>query len=104
MDEMSFMILKIVVSVCAALISAFVIPYLRKLSQNKNLEEILTAVDVAVKAAEQTIKGDGKGAEKKDLAIKQATNWLKNKGIKIDPNQLDALIESAVYALNTKEI
>ena len=100
MNEITYTILKIVVSVCAALLSAYAIPYLRRLAQDKKLDDIMTAVHTAVSAAEQTVKGDRKGAEKKQMALSYVSDWLTAHSIKITPAQLDGLIESAVYAMN----
>lgn len=101
MSEISFMILKIVVSICAALISVYAVPYLKRLADDKKVSDILTAVETAVHAAEQTIKGDGKGEEKKKMAIEYASSWLNNHGVKITDKQLDGLIEAAVYELKS---
>ena len=100
MNEITFNILKIVVSVSAALISAFVIPLLKqKIAEIKD-RRLLEAVVIAVKAAEQTIKGSGTGHIKKDEVITFVTKWLFSQGISITEEQLDNLIECAVYELN----
>lgn len=52
---------------------------------------------IAVSAAEQVFKGPGRGAEKK----KYVEEWLTDHGMTVDDEKLDALIESAVYALKT---
>ena len=51
---------------------------------------------IAVSAAEQIFKGSGRGEEKKQYVIA----WLKERGFTVDENELDALIEAAVYELN----
>ena len=58
------------------------------------------AVDIAVKAAEQTgLIGEVKvkGADKKRYAIAVAETWLKAQGIKVDAFALSAAIEAAVF-------
>ena len=100
MDEMTFTLLKIVVSVCASLITVFAIPYLRRLTQNEKTSGICEAIQVAVSAAEQTITGSGKGKDKKEMALQYVTEWMNKHGVKISPEQLDGLIEAAVYGLN----
>lgn len=99
MNDLSFTILKIVVSACSALITVFVVPYLRRLAENEKLTEIMKAVNVAVSAAEQTIKGSGKGAEKKHQVIEFMLDWMHSRGISFDAEQIDGLIEAAVYGL-----
>ena len=103
MSEITFTILKIVVSVVAALISAFVIPLLKEKLQDIRYKRVLEMVKVGVRAAEQTIKGSGQGAVKKDEVINFVTVWMLQQGIEITEDQLDQLIEAAVYALNNKE-
>lgn len=59
-------------------------------------KEINAWVKIAVAAAEQIYVGSGRGEEKKAYVI----DWLRNHGITVDEEKLDALIEAAVYELN----
>jgi len=103
MNEITFNILKIVVSVSAALISAYVIPLLKqKIAEIKD-RRLLDAVKMAVRAAEQTIKGSGTGHLKKEEVIAFVTKWMISHGILITEEQLDQLIEAAVFSMNNKE-
>ena len=63
-------------------------------------KEINAWVKIAVSAAEQIYTGSGRGEEKKEYVI----NWLREHGITVDEAKLDALIEAAVYELNTNGI
>ena len=99
MNDVTFQILKIVVSVCFCLITLYVIPYVNRLVQNEKLEEIIKVVNVAVKAAEQTM-GSGNGPIKKDMALEYAREWLNSHAIHISGEQLNGLIEAAVYGMN----
>lgn len=102
MNEITFNILKIVVSISAALISAYVIPLLKqKIAESKD-RRLLEMVEIAVRAAEQTIKGSGTGALKKEEVIGDVTKWMVSHGILITEEQLDNLIEAAVFELNKK--
>jgi len=102
MNEITFNILKIVISVSAALISAYVIPLLKaKIAESRD-RRLLEMVELAVKAAEQTIKGAGTGALKKEEVITFVTKWMVSHGIMISEEQLDQLIEAAVYAMNNQ--
>lgn len=56
-------------------------------------------VALAVRAAEQTITGQGQGAVKKAEVIKFVSEWLYGKGINITEDELDQLIEAAVYSM-----
>ena len=52
-------------------------------------------VKIAVAAAEQIYVGSGRGVEKKAHVLA----FLKNKGVTLDVESVDAMIESAVYEL-----
>ena len=98
MSEITFIILKIVVSVCAALITAYAIPYIKTVSSDKKYKNLVDMVTVAVLAAEQTI-GAGQGAAKKSEVIDFVTRWMEDHGIYISQEQLSQLIEAAVYQM-----
>ncbi len=99
MDNVTMMILKLVISVCAALITAYAVPYLKTLKNDTRYERMLDMVALAVRAAEQTITGSGQGAVKKAEVIKFVSEWLYGKGINITEDELDQLIEAAVYSM-----
>ena len=99
MDNVTMMILKLVISVCAALITAYAVPYLKTLKNDARYERMLDMVALAVRAAEQTITGQGQGAVKKAEVIKFVSEWLYGKGINITEDELDQLIEAAVYSM-----
>lgn len=79
---------------------------LRKLrDKNPELGEILTNISkAAVNAAEQSIVGTGLGKQKKEYAINVVTKYLKEKGLDIDLDIIDAMIESQVRQMNSFEI
>lgn len=99
MNELTFDLLKIVISVCAAIITVYAVPYLKTLKEDRRYSQILEMVDVAVRAAEQTIKGAGKGVEKKEKVENIIYAWLMERGIEISTEQINQLIECAVYQL-----
>lgn len=97
MDEVSFSILKIVVSVSVALITAFLIPYLKTKINRETQERITEVVSVAVKAAEQTMQG---GQIKKEAVMDYVTRWAAVHNIKITKEQIEQLLESSVFVMN----
>ena len=99
MNELTFNILKIVVSICAALISIYVIPLLKEKLNDSKYQRLLEMVEIAVRAAEQTI-GAGHGSVKKDEVITFVTKWMVEHGVKITEEQLDQLIEACVFNMN----
>ena len=75
-------------------------PYIKSKTTAEQQKEINAWVKIAVSAAEQIYTGSGRGEEKKEYVI----NWLREHGITVDEAKLDALIEAAVYELNTNGI
>ena len=92
-------ILSTVIALIIALISTFLIPWLKNKVDAEKFEQIKEWTRVAVQAAEMIYKGVGKGEEKKTFVI----NYLNSKGFKVDTATIDALIESAVLDLNRSE-
>lgn len=84
-----------IIALIAAVISAFVIPYVKSKTDAAKLEKITLWVTIAVEAAEQLYAGSGRGAEKKAYVV----NFLNSKGYTLDPDSLDKLIEAAVFNL-----
>ena len=103
MNEVSFLVLKIVLAVVASLITTYLIPILKEILDGMKDRKLANAIEKAVKAAEQTIKGSGQGTAKKEDVLQSMQEWLEKKGIQITEKQLDQLIEAAVYAMNHPE-
>ena len=99
MNDLTFNILKIVIAVATVFVSAYVIPLLREKLHDSKYQRLLEMVEIAVRAAEQTIKGSKQGPYKKDEVVKFVTDWMIAHGISITQDQLDQLIECAVYNL-----
>lgn len=79
-----------------ALITTFLIPFIKEKVDANKLAKIKDWVKIAVQAAEQIYIGTGLGEKKKEHVL----NFLKEKGYTIDPDKIDNLIESAVFELN----
>ena len=80
----------------AAVITTFVVPYIKSRTTASQQSQINGWVKIAVAAVEQTCR-DAKGAEKK----KRVLGWLYQHGIVVDEDQVDAMIEAAVYELKS---
>ncbi len=91
-------IIEAVFALIAVVVSAIIIPYIKSKTASQQQEELNAWVKIAVAAAEQIFTGSGKGAEKKQYVLE----WLHNHNITVDESKLDAMIESAVYALKTE--
>lgn len=96
MDEILFEVLKCVVIVVCLLITRYVIPYLKQTIEKQQNEVLNTLVQIAVRYAEQCYDT---GKEKKEIVTEFLKAQLQAKNISISDEQLNALIESAVYTL-----
>ena len=85
-----------VIALAAAVVAAFVVPWIKSKNTAAQREEIDAWVRIAVTAAEQIYKETGKGKEKKAYVLK----FLEEKNLKIDEESVDLMIESAVKNMN----
>lgn len=88
-------IINAAIMLISALITAFVIPWLKGKIEAQKLEKIKNWVTIAVTAAEQIYNESGMGTKKKEYVL----NFLQQKGYTLDPEKIDAMIEAAVYGL-----
>ena len=84
-----------VLTVLFALVTLYVIPWIKSRVTAEELADIIKWVKIAVQAAEMIYKESGMGKAKKDYVL----TFLADKGIKYDERQIDSLIESAVLEL-----
>ena len=88
-------VLQAIVGLCAAIITTFVVPYIKSKTTTEQQTQINECVRIAVTAAEQVYEGPGQGDRKKAYVL----TWLAGHGIAVDEDKLDAMIEAAVYEL-----
>lgn len=100
MDELLLKILELVVTISTLILVRYVVPYVKAKIGATQLETIEKKVKEAVDAAEQMIKTEKAGAQKKELVVDYITNFLIRKGIEITAEDLDILIEAAVGVMN----
>ncbi len=93
-------IINAVVALVAAVISVFVIPYVKSKTTAQQREELVAWAKIAVSAAEQIYKGEQRGAEKKQYVL----NFLAKNGFSVDEEAVNAAIEAAVKQLNSAGI
>jgi LL-H family phage holin len=86
------------ISLATALITTFLIPYIKSKTNSEEISKYLSFVKIAVQAAEQIYTGSGRGAEKKEYVV----NYLESQGIKLDTETLNNMIESAVNELKVE--
>ena len=88
-------VLRAIITLLVSIITVFVIPILKEKWGENKLQEISKWVAIAVQAAEQIFDGPGRGEQKKQYVI----DFLNSKGFSIDTDEINNLIESAVYNL-----
>ena len=90
-------IIECVIALIGALVSAFLIPYLKAQMTQDKRARLSFWLKVAVEAAEQLF-GSKTGQQKRDYVI----TFLLSKGLVFDVDEVTALIESEVYKLTKK--
>ena len=100
MNDVTFLILKCVLSIAVALITAYLIPYIKSKTSTETQNMVADVVSVAVKAAEQTME---QGKVKKEAVMDYVMNWLALHNVKMSSAQVDQLIECIVYELKREK-
>lgn len=88
-------VINAVIALAAALITTFVIPWLRRKTTAEDRAEMLKWVEIAVAAAQQ-LYHQLDGAKRKEYVL----NFLTGKGYTMEGPELDAAIEAAVLRLH----
>ena len=84
-----------VIALAAACVSVFVIPWLKRKTDEQEREELLRWVEIAVAAAQQ-LHHEKAGAERKAYVL----DFLESKGYSVDTAEIDSAIEAAVLKLH----
>jgi len=84
-----------VIALLAALITAFVIPWLKRKTSAQEREDLLRWVEIAVAAAEQMWDSTQGEAKKKAVLA-----FLREKGFIFSESEIDSAIEAAVLKLH----
>jgi hypothetical protein len=84
-----------IITLAVALVTAFLIPYIKEKISEERYIELQTWVNVAVESAEMIYTGTGRGAEKKQYVL----DFLDKKGYIIDFDSVEAMLEAAVHGL-----
>ena len=88
-------VLVALIALCAALLTAFVIPWLRTKTSTQQLTELMYWVEIAVAAAQQ-IYYTADGPDRLEYALR----LLKEKGYDVDSNEVRDAVEAAVLKLH----
>lgn len=99
MKEITFEILKLVIMILTAVVTRYVIPWLKQKTQNETFQAVIDWTMQAVLAAEQTYSAQT-GAERKAIVTAFIKKILTAKNISLSDEEIDMLIESAVRQMN----
>lgn len=88
-------IVELVLKLAILCVTLFLVPYVRSKTTEGQRQKIKLYVRMAVQAAEMLFKESGSGQQKKEYVIQ----YLAEKGFKLDGDELDVYIESAVLEL-----
>lgn len=107
MNNMVFNVLMALIVALIGVITKTLLPYLsaKKEEATAKLRQTRWAwaadiIDAVVRAVEQTVSDEIHGEGKKDIAVKYIETLLAQNGIELSHEQIDALIEAAVQAMN----
>lgn len=103
MIDITTVIETIIILICS-IITAFVIPYIKKKITNEQFDFLNKIIKTAVYAAEVLIKGEGKGDEKRNYVINYVKSVCEEHGITYDPNQVRQIIEMSWLELSQEVI
>ena len=92
-------IVNAVIALIAAIITTFLIPWIKSKIDAAKLAQIVEWVGIAVRAAEQIYNESGMGEKKKQYVL----DFLADKGFTLDPSSINAMIEAAVKNLNIEQ-
>lgn len=92
-------IVNAVIALIAAIITTFLIPWIKSKIDAAKLAQIVEWIGIAVRAAEQIYNESGMGEKKKQYVL----DFLADKGFTLDPNSINAMIEAAVKNLNIEQ-
>ena len=103
MNEITFTALRLLTMILMAVLSAYVIPWVKARIGNERLEQISQWAALAVSWAEQIVDKTGAGTDKKIMVESFMKDLLASKGLVLTDKQIDILIESAVRQMHTSE-
>ena len=99
MDERLFNVILALIPVLGAIVTYFVVPYIKTVIGNEKLAQYKEWVALAVKCAEMIFTEKGMGSSKKEYVVNFLNDLLNSKKVVITEEQLNVLIEAAVLEL-----
>lgn len=102
MDNRLFEVILALIPVLGAIITYFIIPYIKTNMDSAKLAQYKEWATLAVKSAEMLWRETGHGEDKKTYVVNFLTDMFNSRKIAITEEQMNVLIESAVKEM--KEI
>ena len=102
MNENLFNVILTIIPVIGAIITYFIVPFIKSSITEKQLSQYKEWAKLAVKTAEMLWKESGRGEDKKEYVVKFLNDMFNKNKVVITEEQINILIESAVKEM--KEI
>lgn len=99
-----FQVILALIPVLGAIVTYFVVPFLKTKISNEQLIQYKEWAIMAVKAAEMLWTESGKGADKKAYVVDYLNNLFNKNKVVITEEQIGILIEAAVQELNKNKV
>lgn len=93
-------VISAVIALIAAVITGFLLPYIKGKISKQQYDKLIEAVRIAVAAAEQLFSSPQSGAEKKQYV----REFLAGQGYDVSEQEIDTMIEAAVSKINGVEV
>lgn len=103
MNENLFDLILLLIPVLGAIITGFVVPFIREKIGAERLAKYEYWASQAVKAAEMLWRESGSGADKKQYVIEFLNEMFNKKKVVITEQQIEILVESAVKQMKLEE-
>ena len=103
MDEKIFQIILASIPVFGAIITGFIIPFIKEKIGAEKLAKYEYWTSMAVKCAEMMFKEQGMGEAKKEYVVNFLNEMFNKNKVVITSKQIEILVEAAVKALKLSE-
>ena len=103
MNDTLFKIILALIPVLGAIITGFVIPFIKEKIGNEKLTKYAYWASMAVQCAEMIFAENGMGKSKKEYVIDFLNKMFNKKKVVITPEQIEVLVEAAVKEMKLCE-
>lgn len=104
MDERIFNIILLLIPILGAIITGYIIPFIKAKVGEQNLATITKWIGYAVKAAEMIFREEKQGVEKKEYVVNFINKLFNKTKVVITREQIEVLIEAAVKEMNDSKV